>query len=75
MVAFVLYFALTVAAPGMTLLVAAQVARGVAIGWVGAAGIRVFQDLPAPPRAARRPRSPTRARPGHWPPVSWPASP
>jgi SET family sugar efflux transporter-like MFS transporter len=48
MLAFVLYFALTVAAGGMTLLVAAQVARGLAIGWVGAAGIRFFQDLLAP---------------------------
>jgi SET family sugar efflux transporter-like MFS transporter len=45
---FVLYFILTVLAQGMTLLVIGQVARGVAIAVVGAAGIRYFQDLLSP---------------------------
>jgi SET family sugar efflux transporter-like MFS transporter len=45
---FVLYFLLTVLAHGMTLLVIGQVARGIAIAVVGAAGIRLFQDLLAP---------------------------
>jgi SET family sugar efflux transporter-like MFS transporter len=45
---FVVYFVLTVLAHGMTLLVVGQVARGVAIAVVGAAGIRFFQDLLAP---------------------------
>jgi SET family sugar efflux transporter-like MFS transporter len=48
MAAFVLYFVMTVVASGMGLLVAGQVARGVAIAVVGAAGIRFFQDLLAP---------------------------
>jgi SET family sugar efflux transporter-like MFS transporter len=46
--AFVLYFVLTVLAQGMPLLVIGQVARGIAIAVVGAAGIRFFQDLLAP---------------------------
>jgi SET family sugar efflux transporter-like MFS transporter len=48
MVAFVLYFALTVVAHGMPLLLAGQVARGIAIAVVGAAGIRFFQEFLAP---------------------------
>jgi SET family sugar efflux transporter-like MFS transporter len=48
MAAFVLYFGLTVLARGMALLLVGQVARGIAIGVVGAAGIRFFQDLLAP---------------------------
>jgi SET family sugar efflux transporter-like MFS transporter len=43
--AFVGYFALTAVANGLELLLAAQVARGVAITVVGAAGLRYFQDL------------------------------
>jgi SET family sugar efflux transporter-like MFS transporter len=45
---FVLYFALTVVAAGMGLLLIGQVARGVAIAVVGTAGIRFFQELLAP---------------------------
>jgi MFS transporter, SET family, sugar efflux transporter len=48
MVAFVLYFALTVVADGMPLLLLGQVARGIAIAVVGAAGIRFFQEFLAP---------------------------
>jgi SET family sugar efflux transporter-like MFS transporter len=48
MAAFVLYFVMTVVASGLGLLVAGQVARGIAIAVVGAAGIRFFQDLLAP---------------------------
>jgi SET family sugar efflux transporter-like MFS transporter len=48
MLAFVLYFALTVAARGMPLLLVGQVARGIAIAVVGAAGIRYFQEFLAP---------------------------
>ena len=48
MVAFVFYFALTVVADGLGLLMVGQVARGIAIAVVGAAGIRFFQDLLAP---------------------------
>jgi SET family sugar efflux transporter-like MFS transporter len=46
--AFVLYFVLTVLARDLTLLVIGQVARGIGIAVVGAAGIRYFQDLLAP---------------------------
>jgi MFS transporter, SET family, sugar efflux transporter len=46
--AFVLYFTLTVLATGQGLLLAGQIARGVAVAVVGAAGIRYFQDLLAP---------------------------
>jgi SET family sugar efflux transporter-like MFS transporter len=46
--AFVVYFAVTVVAPGLPLLIAGQVARGIGIAVVGAAGIRFFQDLLAP---------------------------
>jgi SET family sugar efflux transporter-like MFS transporter len=45
---FVLYFAITVIARGMGLLLLGQAARGVAIAVVGAAGIRYFQGLLAP---------------------------
>jgi MFS transporter, SET family, sugar efflux transporter len=45
---FVLYFVLTVLARDLTLLMIGQVARGIAIAVVGAAGIRYFQDLLAP---------------------------
>src|ERR1041384_4482647 len=45
---FVLYFVLTVLARGLPLLVIGQVARGIAIAVVGAAGIRFFQELLAP---------------------------
>ncbi|MEU4160984.1 MFS transporter [Actinoplanes sp. NPDC026670] len=45
---FVFFFALTVLARDMTLLVAGQVVRGIAIAVVGAAGIRWFQDVMAP---------------------------
>jgi SET family sugar efflux transporter-like MFS transporter len=48
MVLFVGYFAITVLAQGLGLLVAGQVARGIAIAVVGAAGIRYFQDAMAP---------------------------
>lgn len=48
MALFVGYFALCLLASGMALLLAAQVARGVAIAIVGAAGIRYFQDALAP---------------------------
>ena len=48
MVIFVVYFALTVLARGLPLLLLAQAARGVAIAVVGAAGIRFFQDVLAP---------------------------
>jgi MFS transporter, SET family, sugar efflux transporter len=48
MLAFVLYFALTVVARGLPLLLVGQVARGVAIAVVGAAGIRFFQEFLAP---------------------------
>jgi SET family sugar efflux transporter-like MFS transporter len=45
---FVFFFALTVLADDMGLLVAGQVVRGIAIAVVGAAGIRWFQDVMAP---------------------------
>ncbi|MDI6104443.1 MFS transporter [Actinoplanes sp. NEAU-A12] len=45
---FVFFFALTVTARGMALLIAGQVVRGIAIAVVGAAGIRWFQDAMAP---------------------------
>jgi SET family sugar efflux transporter-like MFS transporter len=45
---FVFFFALTVLARDMGLLVAGQVVRGIAIAVVGAAGIRLFQDVMAP---------------------------
>jgi SET family sugar efflux transporter-like MFS transporter len=45
---FVSFFALTVLARDMSLLVAGQVVRGIAIAVVGAAGIRLFQDVMAP---------------------------
>jgi SET family sugar efflux transporter-like MFS transporter len=48
MLTFVLYFALTVAAGGMPLLLVGQVARGIAIAVVAAAGIRYFQEFLAP---------------------------
>ena len=48
MVTFVLYFAVTVVAHGMPLLLVGQVARGIAIAVVGAAGIRFFQEFLAP---------------------------
>ena len=48
MVAFILYFGLTVVAGGMPLLLAGQVARGIGIAVVGAAGIRFFQEALAP---------------------------
>jgi SET family sugar efflux transporter-like MFS transporter len=48
MVAFIAYYALTVVARGMPLLLAGQVARGVGIAVVGAAGIRFFQEALAP---------------------------
>jgi len=48
MVAFVVYFGLTVVAGGMPLLLAGQAARGIAIAVVGAAGIRFFQEALAP---------------------------
>jgi SET family sugar efflux transporter-like MFS transporter len=45
---FAVFCVLAVLADGMALLLAAQVARGVAIAVVGAAGIRFFQDVLAP---------------------------
>ncbi len=48
MVAFVVYFGVTVVARGMPLLLAGQVARGVGIAIVVAAGIRLFQEALAP---------------------------
>jgi MFS transporter, SET family, sugar efflux transporter len=48
MVAFIVYFGLTVVAGGMPLLLAGQVARGIGIAVVGAAGIRFFQEALAP---------------------------
>jgi len=48
MASFILYFGLTAVARGMGLLLVGQVARGVAIAVVGAAGIRFFQELLAP---------------------------
>jgi SET family sugar efflux transporter-like MFS transporter len=42
------YFAVTVAAHGMGLLLLGQIARGIAIAVVGAAGIRFFQEIMAP---------------------------
>jgi SET family sugar efflux transporter-like MFS transporter len=48
MLSFVVYFALTVMADGMALLLVGQVFRGVGIAVVGAAGIRFFQELLAP---------------------------
>jgi SET family sugar efflux transporter-like MFS transporter len=45
---FAAFCVLAVLADGMELLLAAQVARGVAIAVVGAAGIRFFQDVLAP---------------------------
>lgn len=46
--ALVAYYALTVVASGMPMLVVAQAFRGIGIAIVGAAGIRYFQDLLAP---------------------------
>ena len=48
MVAMAAFFAITVLASGMTTILLGQIARGVAIAVVGAAGIRFFQDLLAP---------------------------
>ncbi len=48
MVAFIVYYGLTVIAGGMPLLLAGQVARGIGIAVVGAAGIRFFQEALAP---------------------------
>jgi MFS transporter, SET family, sugar efflux transporter len=48
MVAFIVYFAVTVLARGLPLLLVGQVARGIAIAVVGAAGIRFFQEVLAP---------------------------
>jgi SET family sugar efflux transporter-like MFS transporter len=48
MVALIVYFGLTVIAGGMPLLLAGQVARGIGIAVVGAAGIRFFQEALAP---------------------------
>jgi SET family sugar efflux transporter-like MFS transporter len=48
MVAFIAYFGLTVIAGGMPLLLVGQVARGIGIAVVGAAGIRFFQEALAP---------------------------
>ena len=48
MVAFIAYYGVTVVAGGMPLLLAGQVARGVGIAVVGAAGIRFFQEALAP---------------------------
>jgi SET family sugar efflux transporter-like MFS transporter len=45
---FVIYFAVTVLAQGMGLLLIGQLARGIGIAIVGAAGIRYFQDVMAP---------------------------
>lgn len=45
---FVVYYALTVMATGMPLLLAAQIPRAIAIAVVGTAGMRWFQDLLAP---------------------------
>ena len=45
---FVCYYALTVVASGMAMLVIGQALRGVGIAIVAAAGIRYFQDLLAP---------------------------
>ena len=45
---FVGYYAMTVVASGMAMLVIAQVFRGVGIAIVAGAGIRYFQDLLAP---------------------------
>jgi SET family sugar efflux transporter-like MFS transporter len=45
---FVGYFAITVVADGMELLLIGQAARGTAIAVVGSAGIRYFQDAMAP---------------------------
>lgn len=45
---FAVFCVLTVLAGGMALLLVGQVARGVAIAVVGAAGIRYFQDVMAP---------------------------
>lgn len=45
---FVCYYALTVVASGMPMLVLGQALRGVGIAIVAAAGIRYFQDLLAP---------------------------
>ncbi|BBH69943.1 putative sugar efflux transporter [Actinoplanes sp. OR16] len=46
--AFAGYYAMTVVAAGMTMLLLAQVLRGTGIAIVAAAGIRYFQDLLAP---------------------------
>ena len=59
--AFAAFCVLAVLADGMELLLAAQVARGVAIAVVGAAGIRFFQDALAPADLVtpdKRPRLP-----------------
>ena len=48
MAGFAGFCVLAVLADGMTLLLVAQLARGVAIAVVGAAGIRFFQDTMAP---------------------------
>ncbi|MEV0899675.1 MFS transporter [Actinoplanes sp. NPDC049802] len=45
---FVFFFALTILAGGLPLLLAGQVVRGLAVAIVGAAGIRYFQDVMAP---------------------------
>ncbi len=47
MVIFVGYFALTLAADNFAVLLLGQLARGIGIAIVGAAGIRYFQDLMA----------------------------
>lgn len=47
MVIFVGYFALTLAADNFAVLLVGQLARGIGIAIVGAAGIRYFQDLMA----------------------------
>jgi SET family sugar efflux transporter-like MFS transporter len=48
MCSFAAFCVLAVLADGMVLLLASQVARGIAIAGVGAAGIRFFQDVLAP---------------------------
>jgi SET family sugar efflux transporter-like MFS transporter len=45
---FVFFFAVTLAARGLTVLIVGQVIRGIAVAVVGAAGIRWFQDVMAP---------------------------
>ncbi|GID60372.1 putative sugar efflux transporter [Actinoplanes couchii] len=48
MVCFTLFFAVTILARDVPLLIAGQIARGTGIAVVGAAGIRWFQDAMAP---------------------------